>query len=249
VSAGLLLAGGLLPLTGVLAPASGALIAAIWGGAFLLVLPFTVTSSWAARGYLVPNVLTGVRGGAAVLLLLAVGLGWIGGASGLSRTGAWTLFAVLALVETTDFFDGHAARRARRPAAESTPPFGALWDMENDALFTFALSYTIWIALRFPVYVLLIGWMRYLYFALARFQGDPPDYPERYKLFAKTVAASIVVVLIGAFAPILPRSVRIGAVTIVLVLQIISFSWDFLLHFRARRARRSRRHRGGHSPA
>ena len=121
--------------------------------------------------------------------------------------------------------------------------------MENDALFTFALSYTIWTALEFPAYVLLIGAMRYLYFVIARFQGDPPDYPARYKLFAKTVAAAIVVVLIAAFVPILPRSVRIGTVTVVLALQLVSFGWDFRLHLRARRERRARRVQGESPPA
>jgi len=216
---------------GLLSPGAGA-IALGFAGVVLLSTLYTI----AGDGHPLPNALTAVRGvaGAALLLwsasfLLSAAPG--GGndtAAAVSPDALWIVFSVLALVEVTDFFDGRTARRF------GATPFGAVWDMENDAFFTFALSFTVWGFLGFPPFVLAIGLMRYLYFLAVRVQGDPPVHPKAYKLFAKSVAAILVVALIGAFVPVVPGAVRMAALAIALALQILSFGWDLLLHIRSR---------------
>ena len=196
-----------------------------------------------------PNLLTAVRAAAAIGLFILVGLGDLaltgrrgaadagpasGGMLGAS-TGvayppglvAWALVATLALVELTDFFDGRIARR-RGPSV-----FGATWDMECDALFTLALSVTAHRLYRVGVFVLAIGLMRYVNVLIWRYDGDPPRYPPAFKLYAKTTAAAIVVTLIATMAPVVGQRLRAGSLLVVLVMQVVSFGWEILLHRRA----------------
>lgn len=176
------------------------------------------------------DLLTASRGLAAVVLFLWAGLvdlyPLLSGES-----VRWYLLALLCAAELTDFFDGRLARSA------GCRPFGAVWDMENDALFIYALVLVGSVHLGFPVWALLIGGMRYLYFLLFRITGDPPGYPTAYKWFAKSVAATIAVSLLVAYLP------GIGGFGIrmilapVLALQLISFGWDLALQIRAGRVR------------
>lgn len=253
----ILSAGGILPMSGVISIEIGAGVTAVTGAVGLVLLLFHGFGPVRRRGYTLPNLLTASRGAAGVVLLwtltgalpiaamrgVAIGGGLPGGGvawggvntTWISPVGAlpdgWSLaiFGVLALVEVSDFFDGRIARSL------GTSRFGAIWDMENDAFFTFSLSYAAWGFFAFPGVVLLIGWMRYLYFIVTRFQGDPPDYPKNYKLFAKSVAATLVIVLIGAFLVVLPWWFRVTAMWIALALQLISFGWDFALQLQNRR--------------
>lgn len=203
-------------------------------------------------GSRLPNLLTAVRAAAAIGLFILVGLGGLaligrlgGTGNGLALTGrrgavgaatgvayspelvAWALVATLALVELTDFFDGQVARR-RGPSV-----FGATWDMECDALFTLALSVTAHRLYRVGAFVLAIGLMRYLYVLIWRYDGDPPRYPAAFKLYAKTTAAAIVVTLIATMAPVVGQRLRTASLLVVLVMQVVSFGWEILLHRRA----------------
>lgn len=176
----------------------------------------------APRGHWIPDALTAGRGVAAVavLVMLPQVAQWPGGM-------VWAVGSALAVVELTDFFDGRLARRFG-PSA-----FGALWDMENDALFTLSLSLFVYLRYGIAPFVLLLGLMRYLYVLIWRFNSDPVTVSPAYKLFAKTTAAAIVVTLIVAVAPILPDWLRAAALAVVLGMQLVSFGWDLGLQYRA----------------
>ncbi len=136
----------------------------------------------------------------------------------------WTILALLLAAELTDLFDGVLAR------AHGPTRFGAIWDMENDALFTFALSFLAHVWFGLGVWVMAIGLFRYFYFLAFRFPGDPADCPRSYKQFAKWVCAILVLVLIGLTAPVLSGLSRTVIAAIALTLQTVSFGWDLVLH-------------------
>lgn len=194
-------------------PALGA-----WGAGALLVL-FVValrcegTPGGRPFGSMAAHLLTATRGITAGILLAAAP--WIG--------RSWPLVVALLAVELSDFFDGRLAR------ASGSHPFGAVWDMENDAFFTLALSITVWLTTGVGAFVLLIGLMRYLYFVLFRTLGDPPQMTRAAKLFAKTVAASLVLVQIAVLAPGLPATIASPAIAAVLALQLLSFGSDVVV--------------------
>ena len=142
----------------------------------------------------------------------------------------WVLFGLLVLAETSDLLDGHLARM-RGPTQ-----FGAAWDMENDAMFTLALSFLAHLWCEAPVWILAIGLFRYVYFLLFRFSGDPAYCPPGYKQFAKWVCAIVVIALIAMCAPVLPGQLRVYVGGTALVLQAISFGWDLCLHLLSARA-------------
>jgi phosphatidylglycerophosphate synthase len=178
------------------------------------------------------DALTALRGLAAVLIFEWAALSPV--FPGLESSNArWLVFALLAGVELTDFFDGMTARR--RPHRS----FGGVWDMENDALLALALSIVGHLRLGVPIFALLIGLMRYLYFLVFRLT-EPPTAGPAYKWFSKTVAALIAVSLIIPFAPIVPPLVNRVLIASVLGLQVISFGWDVALQFQAGRIGSSR---------
>ncbi|MFW6214819.1 MAG: CDP-alcohol phosphatidyltransferase family protein [Alkalispirochaetaceae bacterium] len=176
------------------------------------------------------DLLTATRGAAAALVFLWAALLPLDGSLGATSV-RWFLLALIVAAEATDFFDGRLARR--RGCRE----FGAIWDMENDALFIFALTLVGYVHLRFPAWTLLIGLMRYLYFLLFRLTGDPPGYPMSYKWFAKSVAATIAISLLVSYIPGLSTVAIISILAPVLILQSLSFSWDLILQARAGRLR------------
>ena len=221
VSAAVILFGGILPLSGAISPRLGAAATAtVFVPAAVGLFLIGARAFPGNAGHPAAHLLTAVRGIAGAALLVST-------ATGGATVPSWRLVAVLAAVETTDFFDGRTARRL------GSGPFGATWDMENDAFFTFALSYTLWATGTVPAFVLVLGWMRYLFFLAARTQGPPPGQTPAFTWFAKTTAAAIVVVLISVFAPPIGRTLRIVAVAIVLAMQLASFGWEALLILRA----------------
>lgn len=176
------------------------------------------------RGHIIPDLLTAVRGTAAVALL------WIlPAAQQWSQSTVWIIGAILAVVEVTDFFDGRVARHY------GPSSFGALWDMENDALFTLSLSLLVYTRYAVHPVLLLLGLMRYLYVLIWRFHRDPVTVSSAYKWFAKTTAAAIVVTLLVSVAPIIPGTLRVGALAVALTMQTISFGWDLVLQYQALR--------------
>lgn len=209
------------------------LAAAVWGLLSMLWLYATGASTLKEGvGSTVPNLLTAIRTIAAITLFGVAALyervTATGSVSG--ETFRWWLVGVLALVETTDFFDGKIAR------SRGASAFGATWDMESDALFTLALSAGARTVAGRASFVLLIGAMRYLYVLIWRYDSDPPVHPPIYKLFAKTIAATIVVTLIAVLAPMVGRSLGNVALFVVLALQTTSFGWEVVLHVRANRS-------------
>lgn len=216
-----------------------ALALAVWGPASMVVL-FVVAVRFAPStiGNPFPHVLTGVRLVAATgLLVLTWRIGietgrWDGGVDGLphmvlSDAQQWWLFGVLAVAAITDFIDGKVARYL------GPKGFGSIWDMENDAYYALALSVAAWLTRGVPIFVLAIGAMRYVYFFVVRAVGDPPDYPPVFKLFSRTVTATLITVLVAAFFPPLGLVARTVAVAGALALQLVSFGWDFALQLRA----------------
>ena len=176
------------------------------------------------------DALTGSRGGGAALLFLWAALLPQSEILGTS-SARWLILALLTLLELTDFFDGRLARK------QGPRSFGAVWDMENDALYIFALTLVGWVHVGFPFWALAIGLMRYVYFLAFRVTGDPPGCPAAYKWFAKSVAALIAVVLLVAYIPGVPELAIRLILAPVLALQTASFGWDLLLQIRAGRVR------------
>lgn len=218
------------PVTAISLPAMAGWSAVALGGLYLasrrLSVPQGNSEESDSRGPVswIPDTVTAVRGVAAVALL------WVLPAAGQWSAGTvWAVGWALALVELTDFFDGRLARRFG-PSA-----FGAVWDMENDALFTLSLSLLVYLHYGMAPFVLLLGLMRYLYVLVWRFDGDPITVSPAYKRFAKTTAAAIVVTLIVAVAPTVPSGVRRAALSVVLGMQLMSFGWDLVLQYRALR--------------
>lgn len=202
--------------------------------------------------------ITALRSAGAVFILILTGMhgGRGGGAETLgvgpfmlSAVSAWTLFVVLALLETSDFIDGRLARyQARRRGTghhsgggtEGAPSaFGAVWDMENDSFFALALSLAAWQIVGIPVVVLLIGAMRYFYFLLVRAEGDPAGDHPAYKLFAKSTTATLMIALIVIYVPLLPHAIRGVFVYGALGMQVLSFSWDLVLRVKMGTAERA----------
>ena len=183
-------------------------------------------------GPALPNILTGSRvlAATAILALAAVD-SFVPTVGAYMVTRAALLVPIaLGLVETTDFFDGQVARRM------GSGRFGATWDMESDAAFTMALALGLDRFHSGGVVVLLIGLMRYVYVLVWRYDGDPAEVPATYKMFAKTVAAVIVVSLIVGYLPRLPAIARTVGFATVLALQATSFLWDLVLQRKASRA-------------
>ena len=142
----------------------------------------------------------------------------------LSAAQQWLIVVALALSGLSDFFDGYLARR------HGSTDFGAIWDMENDVVFTFALAFLVHSRFGIGSWIMTIGVFRYIYFLLFRFPGDPARCPVGYKRFAKWVCAILVVVLITLTVPVIPIRIKIVMAIAALVLQIASFGWDMVLH-------------------
>jgi phosphatidylglycerophosphate synthase len=206
--------------------AAGAyLLIGLWGAAALLRLyRFGRSMLPTVDGTGRADFLTAIRGGAATMVLVVLGTA---GETLYSAPSRWVLVVFLALAETTDFFDGRVARR-RGPSR-----FGATWDMENDAFFTAALSHVVLLVSGAEPIFVLIGLMRYLYVLILPYHSAPPHMPAVYKGYAKVVAAATAVTQIVVLAPVIPAAVRTTALTVVLILLVISFAWDLLLHRRS----------------
>ena len=210
--------------------AAAAAALALWSSAALLALYRAGRRGLPGRmGSGVSNLLTASRGACAVGLFVLVAV-----RPELSPARSWMLVTILGLVELSDFLDGFTARRAARDGVVSD--FGPTWDMEHDALFTLAISLVLVVFYAVPAPVLAIGLMRYLYVVACRVDGDPLILPRAYKLFAKTVAASIVITGIVTLAPIIPGWLRLSSLSVVLLLQTVSFGWDWILQRRSRPA-------------
>jgi len=181
-------------------------------------------------GVRLANALTGVRAVTGVGLLALVALSASGSIRTSFSTGVYAFWLALVLlaVELTDFFDGRVARR------RAAGGFGSFWDMESDCVFAFAIAVALVEFYGVGVHVLAIGLMKFVYVVVTRFDGDPPDPPRAYKLYAKTVTAVLVTTLIVAMFPFVPHVARQVGAAILLALQTVSFAWDFLIRYTVR---------------
>ncbi len=201
-------------------------VAGLWTTTAILILYLLGRRLLAeGTGAVLPNMLTAVRAMTATVLFFGVAISSYFDLS-IDDPATWAIAAALLAIELTDFFDGRIARR------RGTCRFGSTWDMECDAVFTLALAATVKHIYTVGAYVLLIGAMRYLYVLLWRYDGDPPVCPRVYKLYAKTTAATIVVVMIASLAPIWAPRARTTMLLAVLGMQVLSFGWDIVLQRR-----------------
>ncbi|MEU3840380.1 CDP-alcohol phosphatidyltransferase family protein [Streptomyces sp. NPDC028635] len=130
-----------------------------------------------------------------------------------------TLFVALTAVALLlDGVDGKVARRTG-----TTTALGARFDMEVDAFLILVLS--VYVALDFGPWVLLIGAMRYVFVAAARVWPwlNAPLPPSTAR---KTVAALQGILLLLASSGLLPVPASAGVVVLALALLTWSFGRD-----------------------
>jgi len=141
--------------------------------------------------------------------------------------GVWLAGLVL-LGLCLDGLDGYLARRYGEVTA-----FGARFDMEVDAALLLVVSAALAVSGQFGPWVLAIGLMRYLFVAagcVLRWIDRP--LPERFR--RKLVCVLQVGALTAALLPMLPMSLRTGALAIALLALIASFGADLRWLFRQR---------------
>jgi phosphatidylglycerophosphate synthase len=138
----------------------------------------------------------------------------------------FTLMLLAAAV--SDFFDGRIARKV-----EPTP-FGADWDMQNDAAFAMLLSVVAVAFVGVQPWVILIGLARYLFVLLVPGAHENVETPRSYERFGKVVCAVVVLTLVavvangdGGIGASVALALSLGAL-------VSSFGWFTLLLRRER---------------
>lgn len=146
-----------------------------------------------------------------------------------------TLFVGLAAIAL--ILDGVDGKVARRTGTSSV--LGARFDMEVDAFLILVLS--VYVSMSMGPWVLLIGAMRYLFVAAARFQPWL-DAPLPHSMARKTVAAYQGIALLAAASGWLPYQVSALLVSSALGWLVWSFGRDvgWLWGERAERLREGR---------
>lgn len=133
------------------------------------------------------------------------------------------VFAVLAIGEVSDFFDGLVARRIGKTE------FGGFWDAEVDGFFIMAMSVSAVVYHGMPPWLLLAGAFRYLAYFPFRWLGEPETVPPAFRWFAKSACAVAAVFLVAIHFPPLALNVALGASTAAVVLLAVSFGWEGVL--------------------
>jgi phosphatidylglycerophosphate synthase len=113
-----------------------------------------------------------------------------------------TALAAAAIATAATLLDGVDGRLARQTKMAS--PFGARFDMEIDALLVLALSILAWRYDKAGAWVLLSGWLRYLFVAAGwvwPWLRRPLPATFRGKAICIAQIAALVVVLLPAVAP------------------------------------------------
>lgn len=226
---------------------AAALLAAWTAAAFLVLFLAIGRRHPEGTGSALPNILTAVRLVAAVALLVVLAVGTIDPTFGslLRRGGGYVLVGFLAVVELSDYFDGLLARRYESSA------FGAIWDMQADAVFAAALTVVARHVTGVAAFVLIIGLLPYVYSlvwlpyygrirrASCRDTGtlSEPHKSDVQRWYEKTTTAVLVVTLITILAPPLPLVLRESALAVALALQVFSFGWDIAVQFQSVRRR------------
>ncbi len=225
-----------------------ATLLAAWTAAAFLVLFLAIGRRHPdGSGRALPNILTGIRLLGAVALPVVLVVSTIDPAFGglLRRGGGYVLVGFLAVVELTDYFDGLLARKYEHGA------FGAVWDMQTDAIFAAALTVVARHVVGVAAFVLIIGLLPYVYSLVwlpyyGRMRRASEQVMNRrleprksgvQRWYEKTTTAVLVVTLIIVLAPALPLLLRESALVVALALQLFSFGWDIAVQFQSIRRR------------
>jgi phosphatidylglycerophosphate synthase len=165
-------------------------------------------------------------GSAAVMLLVGAELASRAGISLSAYRVPFTLMLLAAAV--SDFLDGRVARKV-----EPTP-FGADWDMQNDAAFAMLLSVVAVAFVGVQPWVILIGLARYLFVLMVPGAHEDVETPRSYERFGKVVCAVVVLTLVavvangdGGIGASVALALSLGAL-------VSSFGWFTLLLRRER---------------
>ncbi len=124
------------------------------------------------------------------------------------------------IVLILDGLDGYLARRFK-----NTSPFGAYFDMETDAFLVLTLCSILWFQEKIGSWILLVAWLRYIYFLLLLF-FKPSKQKESRDYFAQVIAVILMSSLISGF--LLPAKIYIPAIFIGSCLVFYSFGNSFL---------------------
>jgi len=134
---------------------------------------------------------------------------------------AFRQIAVLTLlILILDGLDGYLARKYN-----TASDFGAYLDMETDAFFVMALTYLIVQLDLMPLWVIVLGLIRYIYFLLIRW-WKPPERKERRSFLGQFIAVFLMGSLVSCF--LLPKEWYTIAMNVAGILIAYSFGRDFL---------------------
>jgi len=131
---------------------------------------------------------------------------WIGG------------IALLVLI--LDGLDGYLARKYK-----TTSLFGSYLDMETDAFFVLVLTSILFFQEKFGLWILALGWLRYVYFITISF-FKPVEKKEDRDYFAQVIAVVFMGSLVACF--FLPESFYVPAVVLSSGLLLFSFGKSFV---------------------
>ena len=132
------------------------------------------------------------------------------------------IFGLAVTVLLMDGLDGYAARRLG-----ISSEFGARFDMESDALFILVLCLGIIVQFDAPLWVLLIGAMRYVY-VFAQKAFDPLKLPVKDRYSRKVICVVQVIALTLPFSGMATKDVWLWIVLVSLMLLIFSFGRDIM---------------------
>ncbi|MCH8551822.1 MAG: CDP-alcohol phosphatidyltransferase family protein [Natronospirillum sp.] len=166
------------------------------------------------------NRVTLVRGIVVLLVLAALSVpAW-------AAEHAWLLALLSLAVLSLDGLDGWTARRTGTISA-----FGARFDMELDAVFILGLACLLVVLDRAGIWVLLLGLMRYAFFAagywLAWMRAALPASRRRQAVCVWQVAT-----LLACLPPWLPQTLVAVALSTALGLLVLSFLIDIVWLYR-----------------
>jgi phosphatidylglycerophosphate synthase len=160
-----------------------------------------------SQWFTLANIVTGIRLGMIGIIPI-----WAGDPFQLAMVG----LVILCL----DGLDGYLARRMKQ-----TSPFGASFDAETDAFFAATLSLLLYWQGIVDAWILIPGFLRYLYHLPIQFLKNPDQEPFRFPL-AKTIAVLFLGTLLAAW--VLPAAWT----ETVLGLSSLALLFSFWLEFR-----------------
>jgi len=209
-------------LNAVLLVGASALVAVVghpWPLGVTALLSFGVLVA-GGRGRFTPAGAFGLANGVTAFRLVVV----LAVVLGLHRAPAPFIVAAVVVVVVLDGIDGVLARRYG-----TASPFGALFDVEVDALLAVSLCVELWQRDRFGAWILLSGLLRYVYvFVVA---AVPPRSPEPRSLLGRLAFMACLVGLLGGLLE--PGTVGTVSALLGTALVSASFARSFLFLFRA----------------